>query len=246
MNLLSNRNDVVQNKVVADTMRKNKLESIEFKKKPAKTLKIKKLHFLYGIFAVLILVSAIALPATKISFTASADKISTVNGSVLGELTAPSPSALLPKSKKTVVSTYEKGDNRMIALKKFLESKRSPLAPYADVIFESAIENNIDYRLLVAISGAESQFCKFTTVRLDSNLPTYNCWGWGKNGKKFAEFNSWPEAITTITKGIAKGYGPNPTPQNMQSIYCTSCGDTHWMDLVTQHMKDIEKIASTL
>src|SRR5260221_11664026 len=51
-------------------------------------------------------------------------------------------------------------DNRGASLKKFLTQYDSPLAPFADTFVAEADANNIDWKLLVAISGVETTFGK--------------------------------------------------------------------------------------
>src|SRR5215204_5196260 len=49
-------------------------------------------------------------------------------------------------------------DTRAEVLSKFLEARNSPLAPYAKSFVEEADRNNLDWKLVAAISGNESQF----------------------------------------------------------------------------------------
>lgn len=246
MNLLDPDRSVAQKRYVIEKMRQNKLETVTCKvKNNKKKFTINKNVLLYVIFGSLIMFGSVVFSTDK--FIVSADKLNNANGEVLGEFTAPSPSPLIPKTKKSAISSYIKGDNRVLALKKFLESKGSPVAPFAYTFIKTADEVGLDYRLVASISGVESGFCKVTTLRLDSTLPSHNCWGWGKNGKKFSEFNTWEEGIITITRGIAKGYGKDANPDSMAYNYCHSCrGSSKWQDTVKGYMGDIAALEKKL
>ncbi len=103
------------------------------------------------------------------------------------------------------VSLQKPADQRTAYLQSYLERYDSPLAPFAKDFVEQADKYQLDWKLLPAIAGLESGFGK--------NIPaySYNAWGWGIYGNSTLRFNSWPEAIETISKGIRQGYlGDNP------------------------------------
>lgn len=88
-------------------------------------------------------------------------------------------------------------DYRVENLRKFFEKYNSPLATYAEEFVISADENNLDYRLIPAITGVESTFGK--------NIPnnSYNAYGWA-NGKY--KFTSWEESIAHVSETIKSKY----------------------------------------
>ncbi|MEI7603546.1 MAG: hypothetical protein WCJ19_00830 [bacterium] len=250
MNLLSNNSSSDRNKYVIDMMRKNKLETITVannKKNYFKFFTSKKNYF-YVIFMIL----SLAMPVTlftngNLQFVVNADKLNVVaeplsqtSNTEIAVDTIP----LTPKERKNVVSSYVIGDKRALALKKFLDSQKSPLAEVSSEIVTNADKYGVDYTLLVSISGIESGFCRVTTMRMDNpDLESHNCWGWGKNGNRFWEFNSWAEGVQRVTRGISEVYGNNPTPEEMQDMYCHSCrGDDRWKSGVRDYMNDIKKI----
>ena len=92
-------------------------------------------------------------------------------------------------------------DYRVVLLKNYLESHKSPLAPYANEFVNYADTYDLDYRMVPAITGVESTFGK----RIPHN--SYNAYGWA-NGEY--RFTSWKDSIehvsmTLKTKYIEKG-----------------------------------------
>ena len=70
---------------------------------------------------------------------------------------------------KTVFAT----DVRVLKVSKYLSSHNSQLKDYAADFVKYADKYNLDYRLLVSISGVESTFGKYYLPK------TYNAYGWG-------------------------------------------------------------------
>ena len=246
MNLLDTDGSTLKKQYVVDMMRKTKLDNFQEKKNSFISKIVNKKIISIFILSVFVIISPFAL--IKSNFVVNADHIinNKLDPQVLGASTSFSLTSVVPKTRKSVLSSYQKGDMRFIALRKFLEDNNSPLSPYADVLINSADEAGMDYRLLVGISAVESNLCKVPTQRLDSSLPTNNCWGYGKNGSRFLEFNSFIESIQVVTRGIAKGYGSNPSPKQMQNVYCTSCTGSSWRDQVNDTMNRIDYILKTL
>lgn len=124
--------------------------------------------------------------------------------------TAPPPGeAVLGKS-------IVRKEARPLILKKYLEAHNSPLAAHADVLVEAAEKYGLDWRLLPAIAGQESTFCR--TIPENS----HNCWGWAVHERYTKKFETWEGAIETVAKGlkeeyIDKGYR---TPEEMMKKYC--------------------------
>ena len=91
-------------------------------------------------------------------------------------------------------------DKRVAVLKAFLRHYDSPLYEHAELIVKLSDEYSLDYRLIPAISMQESTGCKFIPKN------SYNCWGWGIYGNTVTRFNSYPEAIQTVAKGLKTYY----------------------------------------
>ena len=102
---------------------------------------------------------------------------------------------------KIIISPAQ--DIRTMALRKFLQDYKSPLADYVEVLINQADTWGIDYTLIPAIAMQESGGCK--KIPSDS----YNCWGFGIYGTKITRFNSFPEAIGQVAKTIKEAYIKN-------------------------------------
>lgn len=88
-------------------------------------------------------------------------------------------------------------DERVVLLKKYLESKNSPLAGNSKDFIEYADKYDLDWRFVPAITGVESSFGK----HIPSN--SYNAYGWA-NGKY--DFTSWEESIEVVSKALRIKY----------------------------------------
>lgn len=109
-------------------------------------------------------------------------------------------------------------DRRVAVLKAFFRKYDSPLYDYADFIVKISDENELDYRLIPAISMQESTACKFIPQN------SHNCWGWGIYGNKITRFDSYPHAIETVAKGLKKNYIDKglTTPESIMAKYTPS------------------------
>lgn len=116
-------------------------------------------------------------------------------------------------------------------LEAFLESYRSPLAPYARVLVEVAEKYQIDWKLVPAITGVESTFGR----QIPYN--SYNAYGWA-NGKY--SFSSWEESIEKVTKTLKEKYydrGLN-NPYKIGPVYAPP--SKTWAGKVSRFMNEIE------
>ncbi|MBI3954671.1 glucosaminidase domain-containing protein [Candidatus Collierbacteria bacterium] len=103
-------------------------------------------------------------------------------------------------------------DIRAVKLKKYLTQKKSELAMFSLNFIEVADKWGLDWRLLPAIAGVESNFGR--------QIPygSFNAYGWA-NGRY--RFKSWEDSIEHVSRVIAIKYlgrGLN-TPEKMQPIY---------------------------
>lgn len=109
-------------------------------------------------------------------------------------------------------------DGRAAALRNFLRDQGSPLTPYAELIVREADIYKLDWRLVPAISGIESRFCRITPV--DTN----NCWGWkGGPGGTWQKFEDYGVGVKVLTSRLALGYGTHLTPYQIEPAYCPPC-----------------------
>lgn len=108
----------------------------------------------------------------------------------------------------------ETTDERVHKIRKYLESRNSPLAPHAEEFVKAADHYGIDYRIVAAISIIESGGGK-------KCFKPHNAWGWGKSG-----FSSWSEGIWEVSKGISKYYSKGmTTPRLISYSYCPPSSD---------------------
>lgn len=112
------------------------------------------------------------------------------------------------------VSTV-KAEARPIVLKKYLQYRQSSLATHSDLILEASDQYNLDWRLLTAIAGQESTFCR--TIPNDS----YNCWGWAVTENFTKKFSSFDEAINRVARGLKEDYLNQglETPEEIMTKY---------------------------
>lgn len=108
--------------------------------------------------------------------------------------------ASLPSSFPSISSEVIASDARIGLIKLYLINNNSPLTPHADYIVEVSDKYGLDFRLTTAIAQKESGLCK---VIPDGS---FNCWGWGIHSKGTLKFNSFEEAIDTVSKGIKENY----------------------------------------
>lgn len=126
-------------------------------------------------------------------------------------------------------------DSRALLLESFLRQHQSPLAPYAERIVQKADENEIDFRLIVAIAMCESNLGKRMPTR-----DSYNAWGVAvyTGEESGASFLDWPHAIDWVSdyikerfydKGIKdlKEIGAIYAPPSVENGYSwTNCVET--------------------
>ena len=126
-------------------------------------------------------------------------------------------------------------DRRVVVLKKFLESYKSPLADSAQTLVKTADDNNLDWRLIAAISGVESTFAH----QLPSN--SYNAWGWGIYGDNMIYFKSYDDAISTIAKGLREKYMDKWGAQDVYQIGRFYAASPTWASRVDYFMQKIHQ-----
>jgi len=146
-----------------------------------------------------------------------------------------SDEGISPNDTTEILQKYQTNDIRVANLKYFFRKYNSPLYDIAHVFVEKADEYTFDYRLLPAIAMQESNLCKY----IPDN--SHNCWGWGIYGNKVTRFNSYEEAIDTISRGIKKNYIDQglTTPEEIMSKY-TPPSTGSWANGVNTFLKVIE------
>jgi len=142
-----------------------------------------------------------------------------------------------PSAKIATAVVAQNNDMRAKILKDFLKEQDSPLADYADVFVENADKYNLDWRFVAAISGTESSF------GLAYPEGTYNGWGWGIYGNNTHYFNSWEDAIETISKGLREQYMDKWGAQDIYGIGRLYAASPTWAAHTVYFMNKIDEFA---
>ena len=143
--------------------------------------------------------------------------------------------ASLPTDLATTYGYVISADAREDILRQYLTYYKSPLAPYSKKIIEEADNNDLDFRLIVAIAQQESNLCKVIPSE------TYNCWGWGIHSKGTLGFRNFEEGIETVSKGIKENYINKGyrTIEDIMSKY-TPLSNGSWAEGVNEFMSEME------
>ncbi len=117
--------------------------------------------------------------------------------------------------------------NRVFILYHFLKEKESPLAPFAGDFIATADYYHVDWRLLPAISGLESDFGHLMIPH------TYNAYGYLGGYYSFA---GWKASIVFMNKYLADTYYKHGliTPETISRIYAPPC--PYWGQAVRYFM----------
>lgn len=143
--------------------------------------------------------------------------------------------ASLPGNTPALSESVETADARVEIVRSYLGSYNSVLEPYAGYIVQTADKHDLDFRLIPAIAQQESNLCKF--------IPPggHNCWGWGIHTAGTLGFDSFEEAIETVSAGIKKEYINKGyvTPEEIMRKYTPSSNGS-WARGVNQFMAEME------
>lgn len=126
-------------------------------------------------------------------------------------------------------------DARPVIIKKYLEKYKSPLVPYADLIFEVSQTYGLDYYWIVAIAQQESNLCK------KAPEDSHNCWGYGIHKRGTLKFDNYELAIKSYADYLKREYfdkGLN-TPELIMKKYCPSSNGS-WARGVQQFIDEME------
>ena len=133
---------------------------------------------------------------------------------------------------------FKVDDKRAQILRAYLESKNSPLAPYAQTFVYEADKNNLDWKLVAAISGLESSFGTKIPVA------SYNGWGFGVYGDNVRRFESWDDGIATVSKSLREDYMNKWHAQNVYEIGRIYAASPTWAVRVEYFINDIDRFAN--
>lgn len=126
-------------------------------------------------------------------------------------------------------------DSRAKILKNFLEQYNSPLVPFAQDFAAIADKYDIDWKLVVAISGVESTF--------GQQIPneSFNGWGWGIYGDNIIRFSSWSEGIETVSQGLRTNYINKLGTNDVYEIGRLYAASPTWAQRVDYFMRKIDE-----
>jgi hypothetical protein len=126
-------------------------------------------------------------------------------------------------------------DKRAVILKDYLASKNSPMQYHAQDFIDAADYYQVDWKLVPAIAGVESNFGKYTPGG-------FNGWGWGVYGDQAILFSNWRAGIFTVTKGLKEDYIARglTDPYSMNKRYASS---PTWGMKVSYFLADIDGFA---
>ena len=158
--------------------------------------------------------------------------------SVKGVTTAKTPSQLfaaLPEAIGGISTAIATGDARPVIIDQYLTLYDSPMAPYADFLFEMSEKYGLDYRLMIAIAQCESNLCK------KAPPGSYNCWGF-ENGT--TNFSSWEQAIEQVAKTLKERYIDQGlvTPEQIMAKYAPPSVEKGgpWAICVNQFLEELQ------
>lgn len=125
-------------------------------------------------------------------------------------------------------------DTRVKILEDYLSKYNSPLVPYAQTFVKYADKYDLDYRLVVSISGVESTFGR------EIPYNSYNGWGWGIYGTNMIYFASWEDGIATVSEGLRTNYINKWGASNVYEIGGFYAASPTWASRVDHFMKTIQ------
>lgn len=166
----------------------------------------------------------------KVELVATSSAVATESAQKAPELDL---SRLLASSSAQL--TLKTREEKVQIIQAFLAKHNSPMTDNAQDFVDAAEQYNLDYRLVASIAGVESTFGK----RIHPN--SYNPFGWGGG---YIVFESWREAIYTVSKGLAENYVADglDTPYKMQRRYAPP--SSTWGSKVDYFMKKIDASAN--
>lgn len=144
-------------------------------------------------------------------------------------------SAEQEKTTPELLAEFKTNDIRVANLKYFFRKYDSVLYDKSEFIVKMADTYKLDYRLIPAIAMQESNVCKYIYEG------SHNCWGWGIYGNKVTRFDSYEEAIETISRGLKLYYVDKglTTAEAIMKKY-TPPSDGSWAFGVNTFLKMIE------
>lgn len=128
-------------------------------------------------------------------------------------------------------------DNRAKILKEYLAQYDSPLAEHADTFVQEADKQNIDWKLVPAITGVESYFGQLIPPY------SYNGWGYHVYDGNVRGFASWDEGIEVVTAALREDYMNAWGAENIHQIGSIYAADPLWSSKVSHFYEELSAFA---
>ena len=141
----------------------------------------------------------------------------------------------IDKNEIKIKNQVSADDARPVIIKRYLEKYKSPLVPYADLIYQVSSDYGFEYYWIVAIAQQESNLCK------KAPEGSHNCWGYGIHKRGTLTFESYELAIKSYAEYLKREYfdkGLN-TPELIMKKYCPSSNGS-WARGVQQFINQME------
>lgn len=164
------------------------------------------------------------------------DRVEAKSGSGENQKVMLSDQAVMIREPVVTSGMVVTADARPEKIRRYLAKYKSPLLPYADLIFEVSQTYGFDYYWIVAIGQQESNLCK--KIPSDS----FNCWGYGIHSKGTLRFENYELAIKSFAEYLKRTYfdkGLN-TPELIMRKYCPH-SDGSWSRGVSQFIEELEE-----
>ncbi len=126
-------------------------------------------------------------------------------------------------------------DARAALADNFFKRYGSPMAGLGQDIVTAADKYKIPFGYLPAIAQCEGNSGKI----IPNN--SYNTWGWGIYGSQMTKFDSWQEAIDTVSKGLREQYFDYglDTPEKIMPKY-TPPSQGSWANCVSTYLAELK------
>ena len=140
----------------------------------------------------------------------------------------------IDESVKSVGGEVVGEDARPILIEKYLRRYNSPLAPYANLIFDMSETYGYSYYWIVAIAQQESNLCKKVPEE------SHNCWGYGINSAGTLKFENYEIAIRSFAEYLKREYFDKgyDTPEKIMQKYCPHSNGS-WAFGVNQFIQEL-------
>ena len=142
----------------------------------------------------------------------------------------------LPEETGALAPTIKLEDSTPVIIENYLRYYRSPLLPYTETLLKAAEKYGVKPQLMVAIAQQESNLGK------KSPPECHNAWGWGIHTKGTKCYDSWPQAIESVTAGVAADYCAKGYCEDaclMMKKYAPR-SEGSWCAAINQFLKEME------